>query len=148
MPRELRYIIFAKEEALVALLNFARHRRKPIALGYARRLQIEGGPPVACTLVMHVGAEAGGRPAGEVVAQYRFDEIEIAAALVLACIDSGIPVPATRLRKSVRVLDDDLVLVMCKGVAAGTLDDVGFGLNETRRIDAAPELPTEQASCA
>ena len=104
MPTEMRHIVFTPNEVLRSITQYRHRRREPLPAGTISNLKIEERPDVH--VVLYITGDAQGKKAEEVV----FQGAELAAALVMFCIERKIPLPAARAKKTLRVFDKQLGL--------------------------------------
>lgn len=98
MPTEMRHIAFTPNEVLRAITQYKHRRREPLPKGTISSLKIEELPDVH--VVMSIIGDTHRTPE-EVV----FQGAELAAALVMYCIERKIPLPATKAKKTLRIFD-------------------------------------------
>jgi hypothetical protein len=103
MPTELRHIVFTPNEVLRSITQYRHRRREPLPSGTITNLKIEEKPDVHVVLFI---TGDGSKTADEHV----FQGAELAAALVMFCIERKIPLPAARAKKTLRVFDKQLGL--------------------------------------
>lgn len=87
VPTELRHIRFRPVEIVVAVREYRRRMRRPLPTGFLRTFRIGSDGPVSALFEI----SPDGRPDREVI---ELSEPELAAALILFCIDRKIPLPA------------------------------------------------------
>jgi hypothetical protein len=103
MPTELRHIVFTPNEVLRSVTQYRHRRREPLPAGTISNLRIEERPDVH--VVLSITGDSN-KSVEEVV----FQGAELAAALVMFCIERKIPLPAARAKKTLRVFDKQLGL--------------------------------------
>ncbi len=103
MPTELRHIVFTPNEVLRSITQYRHRRREPLPAGTISNLKIEEKPDVH--VVLSITGDTSKTPE-ELV----FQGAELAAALVMFCIERKIPLPAARAKKTLRVFDKQLGL--------------------------------------
>ncbi|MBV8166589.1 MAG: hypothetical protein JO021_07335 [Alphaproteobacteria bacterium] len=108
MPTEMRHIVFTPNEVLRSITQYKHRRREPLPSGTISNLKIEERPDVHVVLFITDDAK---RNTEEVV----FQGAELAAALVMYCIERKIPLPAARAKKTLRVFDKQLGLEVAIG---------------------------------
>jgi hypothetical protein len=108
MPTELRHIVFTTNEVLRSVTQYRHRRREPLPQGTISNLKIEDRPDVH--VVIYITSDDR-KTSQEVV----FQGAELAAALVMYCIERKIPLPAARAKKTLRVFDKQLGLEVAIG---------------------------------
>jgi hypothetical protein len=108
MPTELRHIVFTPNEVLRSVTQYRHRRREPMPSGTVSNLKIEDRPDVH--VVVYITSDDR-KSSQEVV----FQGAELAAALVMYCIERKIPLPAARAKKTLRVFDKQLGLEVAIG---------------------------------
>src|SRR5258706_8479404 len=103
MPTEMRHIVFTPNEVWRSITQYRHRRREPLPAGTISNLRIEEKPDVH--VVLYITADTSKTPE-EIV----FQGAELAAALVMFCIERKIPLPAARAKKTLRVFDRQLRL--------------------------------------
>jgi hypothetical protein len=109
MPGEVRLIIFDRLEVLSALTEYRRRRGKPLPPSDHVEVSIRSKPRILVDLAV---VPEGKQAPIELV----FDGEELAAALIMFCIDRKIPMPAAGVSKSIRLVDDSIALQILKDV--------------------------------
>jgi hypothetical protein len=108
MPTELRHIVFTPNEVLRSVTQYRHRRREPMPAGTVSNLKIEDRPDVH--VIVYITSDDR-KSSQEVV----FQGAELAAALVMYCIERKIPLPAARAKKTLRVFDKQLGLEVSIG---------------------------------
>jgi len=108
MPTELRHIVFTPNEVLRSVTQYRHRRREPMPAGTVSNLKIEDRPDVH--VIVYITSDDR-KSSQEVV----FQGAELAAALVMYCIERKIPLPAARAKKTLRVFDKQLGLEVAIG---------------------------------
>jgi hypothetical protein len=108
MPTEMRHILFTPNEVLRSITQYRARRREPLPRGTISGLKIEQRPNIHVVLSITGDAQ---KTAEQVV----FQGAELAAALVMFCIERKIPLPATGATKTLRVFDEQLGLEVAIG---------------------------------
>ena len=103
MPMEMRHIVFTSNEVLRSITQYRHRRREPLPAGTISNLRIVEKPDVH--VVLSITGDTS-KTADELV----FQGAELAAALVMFCIERKIPLPAARAKKTLRVFDKQLGL--------------------------------------
>ena len=109
MPGEVRLIIFDRLEVLSALTEYRKRRGKPLPHSDYVEVTIRSKPRIVVD--MSVVPEGKQAPI-ELV----FGGEDLAAALIMFCIDRKIPMPATGVSKTIRLVDDCIALQILKDV--------------------------------
>jgi hypothetical protein len=102
--------MFTPNEVLRSVTQYRHRRREPLPAGTISNLKIEDRPDVH--VVVYITSDDR-RTSQEVV----FQGAELAAALVMYCIERKIPLPAARAKKTLRVFDKQLGLEVAIGDA-------------------------------
>ena len=102
MPSEVRYVIFSKEELLVAVQSYFQRVGEKFPEGTIEKIL-----PIYDE-VLSVLMEIGGR-------RHKFNDGLIFRALLLACKSGRVPLPKMA-TKQLQVVDDNVALVITKGV--------------------------------
>jgi hypothetical protein len=110
MPTEMRHIVFTPNEVLRSITQYKHRRREPLPAGTISNLKIEERPDVHVVIFI---TDDNKRNTEEVM----FQGAELAAALVMYCIERKIPLPAARAKKTLRVFDKQLGLEVAIGDA-------------------------------
>ncbi len=109
MPGEVRHIIFSQLEILGALTEYRRRRSKPLPSSETVEVTIRDEPRIIVTLELV--------PEGkQMPLEYMFEGEELAAALIMFCIGRSIPLPATGVSKTIRLVGDNIALRILKDV--------------------------------
>jgi hypothetical protein len=108
MPTELRHIVFTPNEVLRSITQYRHRRREPLPSGTISNLKIEEKPDVH--VVIYITGDTR-----KTVEEVVFQGAELAAALVMYCIERKIPLPAARAKKTLRVFDKQLGLEVAIG---------------------------------
>ncbi len=103
MPTEMRHIVFTPNEVLRSITQYRVRRREPLPRGTVSGLKIEERPSIRVVVSIKGDSSTHAQ-------QVEFQGAELAAALVMYCIDSKIPLPATGAKKTLRVFDEQLGL--------------------------------------
>lgn len=112
MPGEVRYIIFSEIEVMSALSEYRRRRNEPLPLSDDVEMTIRDKLRIIVTLELV--------PEGkQMPLEFMFEGEELAAALIMFCIGQRIPMPATGVSKSIRIVEDSITLQILKDVAKG-----------------------------
>src|SRR5258706_7437050 len=111
MPTEMRHIVFTPNEVLRSITQYKHRRREPLPSGTISNLKIEEKPDVHVVLFI---TDDNKRNTEELT----FQGAELAAALVMYCIERKIPLPAARAKKTLRVFDKQLGLEVAIGDTA------------------------------
>ena len=104
MPTEIRNIIFSTNEVLFAVKDFRQRKKDPLPSGSILDCKMIEEPKV------HVQIEMACDPDGH-KRTLTFESEELAAALILFCINRRIPLPADAL-KILQLFDGELGLVV------------------------------------
>lgn len=102
MPRELRKIIFSRDEVQAALVNHLLHAGRSMPNRSIDRLEIGNGSP-AVILVFQPGDPTE-------IQEWPFSQEEVAAALIRYCGRYAIPMPRAA-KKRLQPDDDSLALI-------------------------------------
>lgn len=113
MPTEIRHIIFSSAELYVALKEYRRRRDDPLPEGTVLRFDIEPGPEIRADVLI---ARDDGAP--DLRLLVRRDEL--AAALIMYCIDRKIPMPV-KSTKFLQLFGGSLGLVITKNAQSETI---------------------------
>jgi hypothetical protein len=108
MPTEMRYIVFTPNEILRSITQYSQRRREPLPRGTVTNLKIEEQPEIRVVLSITGDTKT-------VADTVIFQGAELAAALVMYCIEHKIPLPATGARKTLRMIDHQLGLEVSMG---------------------------------
>jgi len=108
VPSELRHITFRPVEIVVAVREYRRRMRRPLPSGFLRAFRIDGDVGGEGPLQATFEISPDGSAQRQVVA---LNEAELAAALILFCIDRKIPLPASG-SKGLRRSSDGVTLVV------------------------------------
>ncbi len=109
MPGEIRYIIFNDVEVLSALAEYRRQRNEPLPSSDDVEVTIRDKPKILVTLAI---VPKGKQLPIELV----FEGVELAAALIMFCIDRKIPIPATGVSKTIELVGGSIALQILKDV--------------------------------
>ncbi len=110
MPGEIRLIIFNDAEVLNALTEFRKRRKEPLPSSQDVAVTIRDKPRIMVTLAIV--------PEGKKMPlEFIFEGEELAAALIMYCIDRKIPLPATGVSKTIRLVEDSIALQILKSVS-------------------------------
>ena len=110
MPGEIRLIIFKEVEVLSALTEYRRRRSKPLPSSQDVEVTIRDKPKILVTLAIV--------PEGKKMPlEFVFEGEELAAALIMYCIGRKIPLPATGVSKTIRLVGDSIALQILKSVS-------------------------------
>ncbi|MDD3445154.1 MAG: hypothetical protein PHS60_07075 [Zavarzinia sp.] len=110
MPTETRILSFTTPEIVAALSDFHMRRRKPIPSGKVLALTFTPPPDIHATI--RILPDGAMEPT-----EITMNSEIVAAALVLYCMNSNIPLPA-RARKHLRLRSEFLELVFSHTPAA------------------------------
>jgi hypothetical protein len=99
MPKELRQVSFRPAEVVDAISAYYRHRQLKLPPGNITKFIVNDTP---VTVTLHVVAGGGPEDVREIMVRTE----ELAAALILQCINNKIPLPADA-EKSLRKIGDD-----------------------------------------
>ena len=110
MPGEIRLIIFHDAEVLTALTEFRKRRKEPLPSSQEVEVTIRGKPRIMVTLAIVPGGK-------KMPLEFIFEGEELAAALIMYCIDRKIPLPATGVSKTIRLVGDSVALQILKSVS-------------------------------
>ena len=109
MPGEVRHIIFSEVEVLSALTEYRRRRNKPLPSSEDVEVTVRDKPRIMVTLAIV--------PEGkQIPIEFVFEGEELAAALIMYCIGRKIPLPATGVSKTIRLVGDSIALQILKDV--------------------------------
>jgi hypothetical protein len=108
MPTEMRYIVFTPNEVLRSITQYSQRRREPLPRGTIMGLKIEERPDIHVILSVKGDTKT-------VADEVKFQGPELAAALVMFCIERKIPLPASGARKTLRMIDGQLGLEVSMG---------------------------------
>jgi hypothetical protein len=125
MPDELRVLVFSEAEIVRALYALRSRRGEPLPDG--RLLSAEISRRGEITVQLEV------RSLGDQRHRFLFEQVDVAAALIVLCINSSIPLPVTA-RKSLLRVDGGVALVISRGRIPETVRDV---VSRLRPIEAA-----------
>lgn len=111
MTVEIRYIAFTPNEVVRAVADYRRRRGKPLPVGPVTGLDVYASPAIEVSLkIAH--PERGDERTVAVRAE------QLAAALVLYCISSRIPVPARAQKTLFAGRDGGVVLGYAMGLSS------------------------------
>ena len=110
MPGEIRLVIFNDAEVVIALTEFRKRRREPLPSSQDVAVTLRDKPRILVTLAI---VPEGKKMPLEIV----FEGEELAAALIMYCIDRKIPLPATGVSKTIRLVGDSVALQILKSVS-------------------------------
>jgi hypothetical protein len=99
--RELRCIIYGKNELATALKDHRRRAARPLPAGNLVDIKIDSKPNITVTLSV---VDDGGHP--HIIP---FAGAELAAALIAYCIDQRVPVPVSA-KKSLTLIEGQVAL--------------------------------------
>jgi hypothetical protein len=102
MPKELRQVVFRSAEVIEAVTAYFRHRQLKLPGGNIEKFEVSDSP-VTLTLHVMIPGEQGSE-----IRQLQIKTEELAAALILHCINNRIPLPAEA-SKSLRKVGNDQV---------------------------------------
>jgi hypothetical protein len=108
MPRELRQVVFRPTEVVDAINAYYRHRQKKMPSGNITMFSVTDTPVTVKLEVL--GVDDGGPSELQVMPE------ELAAALILHCINHHIPLPADADKSLRKVGDDNVSLFVVKDV--------------------------------
>ena len=109
MPGEVRHIIFSEVEVLSALTEYRRRRSEPLPSSEDVEVTVRDKPKIMVTLAII--------PEGkQMPLEFVFEGEELAAALIMYCIGRKIPLPATGVSKTIRLVKDSITLQILKDV--------------------------------
>lgn len=108
MPTEMRHIVFTPNEVLRSITQYKVRRREPLPRGTVSNLDIEERPDIH--VVLSITGDGATIPQ-----KITFKGAELAAALVMFCIERKIPLPANGAKKTLRVFDNQLGLEVAIG---------------------------------
>ncbi len=112
MPGEVRHIIFSEVEVLNALTEYRKRRNERLPSSEKIEVTIRDKPKIAVSLAIV--------PEGkQIPLEFVFEGEELAAALIMYCIGRKIPLPATGVSKSIRIVEDSIALQILKNVTKG-----------------------------
>ncbi len=110
MPGEVRLIIFNDVEVLSALTEYRKRRGKPLPSSEKVEVTVGDKPRILVTLAIV--------PKGkQMPIEFVFEGEELAAALIMYCIGRKIPLPATGVSKTIRLVEDSIALQILKSVS-------------------------------
>ena len=109
MPAEIRLIIFNEVEVVTALTEFRKRRREPLPSSQDVAVTLRDKPRILVTLAI---VPEGKKMPLEIV----FEGEELAAALIMYCIDRKIPLPATGVSKTIQLFGDNIALQILKNI--------------------------------
>lgn len=110
MPGEIRLVIFNDVEVAIALTEFRKRRREPLPSSLDVTVTIRDKPRIMVTLAIV--------PEGKKMPlEFKFEGEELAAALIMYCIDRKIPLPATGAEKTICLVGDSVALQILKSVS-------------------------------
>ncbi len=110
MPGEVRHIIFSELEVLTALTEYRKRRSQPLPSSEDIEVTIRDKPKILVTLAIV--------PKGKKIPiEFVFEGENLAAALIMYCIGRKIPLPATGVSKSIRLVGDSIALQILKDVS-------------------------------
>jgi hypothetical protein len=106
MPKEVRQITFNGAEIANAITDYHRRRNLPMPSGNIVRVRVTADPEISATLRIQDDAN-------------RMNTVEVsaatlAAALILFCINRGIPLPAEAEKRLQRIGDEDIALLVIR----------------------------------
>jgi hypothetical protein len=105
MITEIRQLIFPRDELIRALVVMRKKRGQALPAGNV--IDVEYGTAKKGEITVSLNVALDGSGGREV---FTFDTNEIAAALIMHCIEHRIPLPA-KANKSLQVIGDSLALV-------------------------------------
>ena len=109
MPGEVRLIIFDRIEVLGALTEYRKRRGKPLPSSDHVEVTIPDKPKILVNLAIV--------PEGkQMPIEFVFEGEELAAALIMFCIDRKIPMPATGVSKTIQLVGGNIALQILKDV--------------------------------
>lgn len=108
MPSEMRYLVFATKEVVAAVRDYRRRRGQPMVPGQVVRCAVVADPDVSATVDVRSDADAK-------LYSVVLKSEELAAALIMYCINQRIPMPAAA-TKSLQMFGDSLGLVITKSL--------------------------------
>lgn len=109
MPGEVRHIIFSKFEVMSALTEYRKRRNEPLPSSDHVAVTIRDKPKIVVDLAI---VPEGKQMPLELV----FEGEELAAALIMFCIDRKIPMPATGVSKTIQLVGESIALRILKDV--------------------------------
>ena len=120
MITEIRQLIFPEDDLVRALLNLRRKRGTPMSSGSVLRVDVHtaSNQDVSVNLKVAHDDRTGNT-------DYPFAKEEIAAALIMYCIDERIPMPV-KANKSVHLVGQNVALVLTINLKSGELDHVAL----------------------
>ncbi len=104
MPTEIRNIIFSTNEVLFAVKDFRQRKKDPLPSGSILDCKMIEKPEVHARIEMACDPDGAKRT-------ITFESEELAAALILFCINRRIPLPANAI-KILQLFDGELGLVV------------------------------------
>ena len=104
MPSEVRYLVFSIKELVAAIRDYRRRRSQPLVAGSVIRCNVSTDPEVSAGI--DVRSDADGK-----VYSVTLRTEELAAALIMYCINHRIPMPAAA-NKSLQMFGDSIGLVI------------------------------------
>jgi hypothetical protein len=110
MPSEVRQLLFKSREIIVAITEYFHRRGLNLPIGTASRVTIAEGQPIQAILDIVTDG-------GETV-DIEVDAEELAAALILYCINRKIPLPVEAEKRLQRIHEDSVALVVVKRTKA------------------------------
>lgn len=114
MPAEMRYLAFRKEEIIAAIVYFSRRRQAPLPPGSVTKVELLTAP--ALTVRLTIADDSNDRKR-----QVAISSEQLAAALVMWCINNKVPVPA-KATKTLLPADRGVVLAMTMGLQPDEVD--------------------------
>ena len=99
--RELRCIIYNKNELAIALKDHRKRAARPLPAGVLEDVKIDSRPNITVTLKV---SDDDGRPH-----ILPFSGAELAAALIAFCIDQRVPIPVSG-KKSLTLIEGQVAL--------------------------------------
>jgi len=106
MPTEMRQIAFTQREVSRALIEYDRRRDHHFPSGSVRKVDIQDDPDIHATVTIEsIGGGASDTKIGTA---------ELAAALILYCINYRIPLPAESAKRLQKVGDGVALFVVKK----------------------------------
>ncbi|MBV9861921.1 MAG: hypothetical protein JO267_07215 [Alphaproteobacteria bacterium] len=108
MPAELRHIVFRPVEVVKAVIEYRRRMRRPLPAGHLRSYQLRepSATDDAVSAIFEISPDTTSEP--QIV---ELAGPELAASLILFCIDRKIPLPASA-NKSLKKFGDHLTLIV------------------------------------
>lgn len=114
MAQELRYIFFNWSEIIKAVADYRKKSGQPLPPGTVVRRALRRTPVIEIDII--VAGDSGGE--WKVTCNAK----ELGAALIMHCIDSAVPLPIAKASKSLRLVGQELALVIAMGGSVEELE--------------------------